>query len=138
MHGTMILAVMVRCAEINQFDGASLVYVNEQILGFEVSMRDILPVTKRDGLEDLLGHMRCFCLCKLFARCDFFEKFTAIAELRDQENVAFVLVHLIQPNNVRMVQILQYINFILHSNALLIIKLQFVNDFYRSLFSIRL
>ena len=37
-----------------------------------------------------------------------------------------------------MVQILQNINFILHSNALLIIKLQLVNNFYRSLLSIRL
>ena len=91
----MIFPVMVRRAKVNKFDGASLVDVNEQILGFKVPVRDILPVAEGDGLQDLLRDVRGLCLRKLFARCDFFEKFTAIAKLSDKENVAFVLVHFV-------------------------------------------
>ena len=85
-------------------------------------MSDVAAMAVSNCLEDLLCHMSCFAFSKDAASCDFLEKFTAIAQLSDKEDACLVLVDLVKSHNVRMVQVLEDIDFVLKTNTFRIIK----------------
>ena len=115
-----------------------MVYVNEEVLGFEVPVSDVLAVAKSDRLQDLLGHVSSFVLRKLLARGDFLEQLAPVTKLGHKEDIALILIHFIKTNNVRVVQVLENFDFILHADAFGIIKLKLVDDFDGSLLLVRL
>ena len=85
-------------------------------------MSDVAAMAVSDCLENLLGHMSRFTLSKDAASCDFFKKFTAITQLSNEEDACLVLVDFIKSHNVRMVQVLKDIDFVLKTNTFRIIK----------------
>ena len=85
-------------------------------------MSDVAAMAVSNRLKDLLGHMSCFTLSKDAASCDFLKKFTAITQLSDKEDACLVLVDLVKSHNVRMVQVLEDIDFVLKTNTFRIIK----------------
>ena len=85
-------------------------------------MSDVAAMAVSNGLENLLCHMSCFTLSKDTASRDFFEKFTSIAQLSHKENTCLVLVDFVESNDVRMVQVLEDIDFVLKTNTFRVIK----------------
>ena len=85
-------------------------------------MSDVAAMAVSNRLKDLLGHMSCFALSKDAASCDFFKQFTAITQLSNEEDACLVLVDLIESHNVRMVQVLKDIDFVLKTNTFRVIK----------------
>ena len=80
-------------------------------------MSDVAAMAVSNCLEDLLGHMSCFALSKDAASCNFLKKLTAITQLSNEEDACLVLVDLIESHNVRMVQVLKDIDFVLKTNT---------------------
>ena len=50
-----------------------MVDVDQEVLGLEISVSDVLAVAESDCLQDLLGNMGGLVLSKLLARGDFLE-----------------------------------------------------------------
>ena len=80
-------------------------------------MSDVAAMAVSNCLEDLLGHMSCFALSKDAASRDFFKKFTAVTQLSYEEDACLVLVDLVKSHNVRMVEVLKDIDFVLKTNT---------------------
>ena len=97
-------------------------------------MSDVTAMAVSDGLKDLLGYVGCFTLSKDAASGDFFEKFTAVAQLSHKEDACLVLVDFVESHNVGMIQVLKDIDLVLKTNTFRIIKSKLVNDFDCSLF----
>ena len=132
------VVVVMGGAEVNDLDRALLVDVNQQVLRLEVSVSNIPTVTVSDSLENLFRHMSGLLLSELLARADLFKELASIAKLSHEEDVAFVLVDFIEANDVWVIQVLEDVDFILHSDTLSIIELQLVNNFDCALLSVRL
>lgn len=82
-------------------------------------MDDALVVAVSDGLDNLLGDEGSFTFVKCGAFSNLVEKLLAIALLHDHVDLLAILVDLIQPDNVRMVQVLEYLDFIAQAEQVL-------------------
>ena len=120
---------MVRGTEVNDLDCAAILDVKQDILRFEVPVRDILTVAVGDGLQDLLADVGSLILRQMFALADLIEQLAAFAQLCDDENRASILVYLIKTHDVWVGQILEDINFVHEASFFGLIKLQLVDHF---------
>ena len=106
VHLSLFFTIMVRCAKVNDFDGTLLVDVNENVLGLQVSVSNIPAVAVSDCLQDLFDDVSSLLFSELFAGWDFFEEFTALTKLSDEEKVCLALVHFVEADDIRMIQVL--------------------------------
>lgn len=69
MHFLVIIEAM-RSTKVNDFDGSLVFEVHKNILGFQVTMADILIVAVADCLEKLLDDDSSLSFCELFPLSD--------------------------------------------------------------------
>ena len=130
VHGVTIRVIRMRSAKVNDFNRSLCFCVNQNVLWFQVSVRHILRVAIRDGLKDLLRYDCSLELTELDAFRNLVEQLYAVAKFSDKENAAFVFVHLVEPHDVRMVQILKDIDFVFESDAFLLSHVQLVDNLH--------
>ena len=102
--------------EVNQLNRQFVFVINKDVFRFDVSMRHLFAVTVRHRRQHLLQDECCVCLVEHASRQDLVEKFPAFTQLRHQVNVLLILENLIQSHNIRMVQVLQYLDLIVQSH----------------------
>ena len=138
VHDRIWLAVVMRCAEVDHLDRSAIVDIDEDVLRFQVAMRHVPPMAVGDGLKDLLGNDGRFVLGEDSARSDLLKEFTTVTELCHQEDIALVLVDLVESHDVGMVQVGEDVNLVLQANALWLVQGQLVDHFDGALLTIRL
>ena len=90
-------------------------------------MRYVLTMAVSNGLQDLLANMRSLVLGQVFTFADLIEELTTFTQFRDQEDGTPILVDLIKPDNIRMSQVLEDVNFVHEASLFGLIKLQLVD-----------
>ena len=75
--------IVIRSAKIDDLDLAIAVVlgVDENVLWFEVAMRDVLLVAVGDGLQDLLSHEGSVLLVETSTRTYLIKQFMTVAQL---------------------------------------------------------
>ena len=72
--------------KVNDFNGAFRLAVDKNILWLEITMRDILLVTVRDGLQELFEDDSSLKLGEPASRDDLIEELTALTKFCHKEN----------------------------------------------------
>ena len=129
VHHVRVRIVVVRGAEVNDFDSAAILDVQQDILRFEVSVSNVLTVAVGNGLQDLLANVCSLILRQVFAFADLIKQLAAFAQLCDEEYGAPILVYLIKTHNVWVGQIFEDVNFVHEASLFRFVKLQLVDHF---------
>lgn len=120
----------MRCTEIDNFEGdLLLLYLDQNILWLQVTMRDLLAMAVGDCQEDLLDNRSSLFLVKTLHAENSIEQFLAITQLCHKVDLVFALIDFIEAQNVWVVQVFQDINLVHETHALLLAHAQFVDDF---------
>ena len=107
MHARVRLAVVMRGAEVDDLNRSAVVNINQNVLWLQITMCNIAAVAVGDCLQNLLSHNTRFVFSEYASRRDLLEQLAAVAQLSDEEDVALILVDLVEPNDVGMVEVLQ-------------------------------
>ena len=107
MHVRVRLAVVMRGAEVDDFNRSAVVNINQNVLWFQITMCNIAAMAVGDCLQNLLCHNTRFVFSEYASRRDLLEQLAAVAQLGYEEDVALILVDLVEPNDVGMVEVLQ-------------------------------
>ena len=129
VHGVVIRVVRLGSAKVDNLDRTAIFDVDKDVFWLEVAMCDLLSMAVGNGLQDLLGHFGSLILGEVVLADNFGEQFLAIAQLRNNMNVASALVHLIKAHDVWVIQVLQNFDLILQTHLLCGVKFKFVDDF---------
>lgn len=124
------------CTKIDDFNVALLLRVDEDVLGLEVAMRDIVLVAVVDRLEKLTHDLCTLVFGKLFSRDDFCKEFNAVAKLGNESNFAMTLIDLVQVHDVLVVELAEDLDFVLQARELLVRHVKLVNELDGSDFAI--
>ena len=101
-------------------------------------MRNVPLVTVSGSLEDLLDHVRGFCLTKYLPSHKLIKQFLAWTKFGHQVDTAFIFIYFVELDNVWVDKVLQNIDLILESNAFSVTEAEFVNDLDHTLLPTRL
>jgi hypothetical protein len=108
----LLLFEDLRNAEVDEFDAANvLLFLEKDVLGFEVAVTHIVLVEVRNGGEDLPHNHRCLCLGHHLLLHDQIEQFSALAHLGDQVYGSVSFVHFKQFDDVWVVQLFEELHF---------------------------
>ena len=84
-------------------------------------MGDVLIVAVSDCLQDLFGYVSSLLLTQRFTIVNLFVELAPVAKFSYQKQRRLVFVNLVKTHNIRMVQVFEDVDFVLESNALLLI-----------------
>ena len=87
-------------------------------------------MTVSDGLKYLFDHVGCRLLIEPLGLYDFFEQFHAIAEFSYQVHTAHIFVDFVELKDIRMVEVLQDVDFIFQPDTFLVDECHFIDHFY--------
>lgn len=104
----LLLLEDLRNSKVNQLDALNVVLLFKQdILGFQVTMADVVVVEVGDGWKYLAHYDGSLSLCDELLFDNQVEELTALAHLSHQVDGLLGLVHLVELDDVGMIQFLQ-------------------------------
>ena len=113
----------MRSAKVDYFYYSTILDVNKNVLGLQITMSYVLSMTIGNGLKKLLSYMGSFLLCELFSFTNLIEKLAAFTQFSHHINLALVLVDFVEAYDVRVSQVFEDVDFILQADFFLLIKL---------------
>ena len=138
VHGVgSFISIVMGSSKVDNLDGTTILSVNEDILGLQITMGNASTVAVGDGLHDLLDNVSTLVFAEKTTRSNLFEELATITKLSDKVDATLVLVDFVKTNDVGMVQILENIDLVLQTDPLSLIKVQLVDDLNSSEFSVR-
>mmetsp|Transcript_14053 Transcript_14053/g.39944 ORF Transcript_14053/g.39944 Transcript_14053/m.39944 type:complete len:281 (-) Transcript_14053:281-1123(-) len=126
----LLLAKVLRKAKVGDFDDFVLVAPRrEKVFGFQIAVGNIIFMQVCYGGHNLADNVCGVLLRVLPALHDLVEQFLSFHQLHDQVELLFVLVHVKQLQNVRMVKLLHDLNLPLEQLDIVALHHAFLDTF---------
>uniref|UniRef100_A0A7S3HXY7 Uncharacterized protein n=1 Tax=Favella ehrenbergii TaxID=182087 RepID=A0A7S3HXY7_9SPIT len=129
-HLVVSFLIVMRCAEVDYLERDIVRFeLNQNILRLQVTVRDLVRVAVCHRHQDFLDDRSCLLFVKLLEVQNCLEQLLPVAKFSYQVDLVLAHVDFVQPQNVWVVEVLENINFVHQTHALLTTHAKLVDYF---------